>query len=152
MEYTFEVLIKICLFFAGIGGFLVALRIYKHKKMDVPLVCPIGFDCNAVVHSDYSRFMGIRVELLGMSYYFVTFISYFLFLVYPDIFSPLFLVFLGTMALIAVLFSTYLVLVQGLVIKQWCSWCLVSAGISLFIFLLTLFNFGLGNISELLFK
>lgn len=138
----FSMRLMICLL--GVVGFFVAKHIRAHKIKDKPLVCMVGFDCHAVVHSDYSKFMGVPVEILGMAYYafvsIVIFVSLFLGKVIPEVMMGYFLL-LGTFLWIAsmgaVLFSTYLVIIQIFILKRGCSWCFVSALISILIFALS---------------
>ena len=120
--------------FVAFGGFLLAFYIRHKKKSNEKLVCPIGSDCNAVIHSEYSRFFGIPVELLGILYYGLTAISYGIFLSAPHLVSPmtLFLVLVSTTT--ALLFSLYLTFIQAFVLRQWCTWCLTSAGLCAIIF------------------
>lgn len=142
---------QVITFFLGLGGFMVALRIYKHKKTGIPLVCMAGFDCHTVVHSDYSKFLGIRVELLGMLYYTLIFSSYLLFMLLPSIISNLFIGFLVITSLIGFLFSVYLIAVQIFILKKGCSWCIVSAFICALIFSLTLYSYDLSEVAEQIF-
>src|SRR3989344_7702422 len=130
--------VQITIFVLGFFGFALARHIYKHKDDNKhPVVCPIKFDCHTVIHSDYSRFFGVPVEIFGMLYYALISISYFFFIFMPSA-MPLFLVnFLITLSLIAFLFSVYLIAVQIFILKKGCSWCIVSAFISAFIFILT---------------
>lgn len=126
-------------FILGLGGFLIAKYIRDHKTKNTRLVCMRGFDCHAVVHSDYSKFLGMPNELLGMLYYFFISVSgIFLFFI-PHI-SPVFALILRVVSLSALLFSLYLIGVQIFIIKKVCSWCLISALISTLIFLLIFFN------------
>ena len=152
MEFTREIILQVGTFFLGICGFLVALRIYKHKKTNQPLVCMVGFDCHTVVHSDYSKFVGIRVEILGMLYYASVFSSYLLFMLMPSLVSALYIGFLVFWSLIGFLFSIYLIGVQIFVLKKGCSWCIVSALISSAIFTLTLMHYDLSMISQIFLK
>lgn len=110
------------------AGFMLAAYIHFHKRTARPLVCPIGHQCDAVIHSDYSKFFEVPVEILGMMYYAVIAVSYF--------------VFPGAMALrvltgAAFGFSLYLVSIQLFVLKQWCTWCLCSAALCTGIFILS---------------
>jgi uncharacterized membrane protein len=127
----------------GLTGFFIALYIYKHKKANTqPMVCPLDFDCHAVVHSDYSRFLGIRVEVLGMIYYGYVVLAYVLILGYQNglVSSNSILTFpIYFLSPLAFAFSIYLVSVQAFVLKNWCTWCIISAAISTLIFLRTLF-------------
>lgn len=101
-------------------------------------MCLIGFDCDAVVRSKYSRIMGVPVEIGGMFYYALIAVAYAIFYFAPAFLSPT----LSLAVLItsggAVVFSLYLTGVQMFALKEWCSWCLASAGISVAIFLAAL--------------
>src|SRR3989344_4365834 len=69
MQFPDDILIRIIIFVLGLCGFWVARRIHKHKKANKILVCPVGFDCHAVIHSNYSEFMHVPLEIFGMIYY-----------------------------------------------------------------------------------
>ncbi len=70
MIFQNESLLKISIFAFGLFGFFVARHIHEHKKVGKkPLVCPMKFDCASVVHSDYSKLLGVPLEVLGMFYY-----------------------------------------------------------------------------------
>ena len=43
----------------GVSGFLIARYIARGKRGPKPLVCPVGADCGAVVHSEYAHFFGV---------------------------------------------------------------------------------------------
>ncbi len=132
----FSVRLLICLL--GVAGFFVAKHIRNQKKKASPFVCLVGFDCHAVVHSDYSKILGISVELLGMVYYSLISISYFLLAFYSSVVPIVFTSFVAVTSLLAFIFSLYLIGVQIFILKKGCSWCFVSATISILIFLLLL--------------
>lgn len=136
---------SILLIFTAFSGFLLAFYIRHKKHTQEKMVCPLNFDCDTVVYSKYAAFFGIPIEILGLFYYGVVAVSHALFLAFPIFASPLlvFSVFVLTSA--AFLFSLYLTFIQAFALKQWCSWCLVSAGLSTVIFGATLINseFGL---------
>ncbi|HBV01256.1 MAG TPA: hypothetical protein DEF00_02565 [Candidatus Taylorbacteria bacterium] len=127
-------MLPVIVILCALCGFLLALFIHIKKKLSAPIVCPIGHSCDPVVHSDYSRFLGIPVEILGMVYYFLILLHYSLFSIFP---APganeLGFVFIGVSAL-AFLFSLYLTAVQAFILKEWCTWCLISAALCAFIF------------------
>lgn len=126
-------------FVLGIIGFCIAHYIYDKKHTGKPLICPVRSNCNVVIHSDYSKFFGISVEILGMFYYATVMFYHLAHVLFPTRFgSGIMLLSLG-ISTIAFLFSVYLTAIQGFVLKQWCAWCLTSAGLSLSIFLLTIF-------------
>jgi uncharacterized membrane protein len=137
--------VKIVLFALAVSGFIVARHIHKHKKPDakIPLVCPMNFDCHTVVHSDYSRFLGIPVEILGMIDYTIISIFYLTFILFPSIISPLSVGIIVLITLIAFIFCLYLISIQLFVLKKGCFWCYISSLICILIFILTLliYNF-----------
>ncbi len=133
-------LAKLGIALLGFMGFFVALHIYKEKRANRPLVCPMKFHCDSVVNSDYSKFFGISVEIFGMLYYGFIFLAYILTAIFYPV-PVLFLIILSLISVIAFLFSVYLVSVQAFILKIYCSWCLVSALISTIIFILTLYTY-----------
>lgn len=149
---TDDVLVRIVISLLGACGFLVARHIRYHKKTGQTLVCPIKFDCNTVVNSDYSKFFGIPVEILGMIYYGLIFFTYlsFIFLanIVPDVLVGLMII----VSHIALLFSLYLLFVQIFVLKKLCSWCIVSAVISTCIFILTIHIYDIDFFSRIFFQ
>ncbi len=139
---TTELFFTLCVSALGLYGFLLASHIHSKKAQKTKLVCPMRSNCDTVIHSDYSTLFGISVEVLGMIYY--AFIGG----VYGLIFvfgysSPLIFLVLLWCSLGAVVFSIYLVLIQALVLRQWCSWCLMSASITILIFLVSYWHLGL---------
>ncbi len=138
MELNNLVLVRTAIFVLGLCGLWVARHIYKSKRANKPLVCPIRFDCNTVVNSDYSKFFGIPLEVLGMIYYGVVALSYFLLVVMSMSLSVTLSMVLAGISGGAFLFSLYLIGVQVFILKKGCSWCFVSAFISILIFILTL--------------
>ena len=129
----------IIIIFIAFSGLLLAAYI-RHKKVSKEtLVCPLKANCDTVIFSDYSKFFGVPVELLGMAYYLIVAIAYGVFLAAPTN-MPQFVVFgIFFMTVIAFLFSLYLTFVQAFALKQWCTWCLVSAGMCTAIFGLAVF-------------
>lgn len=134
MEHAGKILIALL----GFAGFLLAGYIRKHKQKMTPLVCPLEGSCESVVHSDYSRILGIPVELLGMIYYSLIAILYSLSVIYPAMVNANVSYIVLGVSIIAFLFSAYLTAVQAFVLHHWCTWCLFSAGICTAIFLLAL--------------
>ena len=129
----------VIIIFVAFSGFLLAAYI-RHKKVSKEtLVCPLKSDCETVVFSDYSRFFRVPVELLGMAYYLMVAVAYGVFLAAP-VSMPQFVVFgIFSLTVIAFLFSLYLTFIQAFALKQWCTWCLVSAGMCTAIFGLAVF-------------
>lgn len=123
---------------AALTGFGITLYIRQKKQTHGPMVCPLGSDCHAVIKSEYSKFFGIPVELMGMVYYLIAALTYSLL----AIFTPQALGSVSTLTLgvsfMAFIFSLYLIFIQAFTLKQWCTWCLGSASICTAIFFLSL--------------
>jgi len=124
--------------FAAAGGFGVALYIYYTKRHHKQLVCPTGSDCNVVVTSRYSKFFGVPLEYWGMFYYAVIFTAYIVLIFAPHLLSGLFLAGLIMFTAAAFLFSLYLLFAQAFLLRQWCIWCILSAALSIMIFIISL--------------
>jgi len=120
----------VLIIFLAFGGFLIARYIRHHKKnVEEALVCPLRANCDMVIHSDYSKFLGIPIEALGMVYYSLLAVSYGLLVIFPVLNQPLVASSLLFATVCAFVFSIYLTLIQAFVIKNWCTWCLISATI-----------------------
>jgi uncharacterized membrane protein len=114
--------------FLAFGGFLIARYIYHHKKnVKEALVCPLKANCDTVIHSDYSMILGIPVEVLGMFYYAGTAVAYGWVVIFPELSTPLILSGLLFASICAFLFSIYLTCIQAFALKNWCTWCIISA-------------------------
>lgn len=123
---------------AAFAGLILTVYIFQKKRHHQPMVCPMGSDCGAVIHSEFSRFLGVPVELWGMVYYATIFATYVTFMLVPQALDWGLLFVVVPLSLGAFLFSGYLTFIQAFSLKQWCTWCLSSAGLSTLIFLLTL--------------
>ena len=123
---TFQQILPFSPIIIAVGGFFLALYIFTKKKRKETLVCPLDSNCDAVVHSRYSTFLGMPLEVMGMIYF--AFIALFFLSVFfvSQLNLGYFLFLTPIMTFGAFIFSLYLVSVQLLLIKQWCAWCLVS--------------------------
>ncbi|MCF7833742.1 MAG: vitamin K epoxide reductase family protein [Candidatus Pacebacteria bacterium] len=130
----------------AIVGFFIAKYIYNTKKENKPLVCAVGFDCNGVVNSRFSKLFGIPVEFFGMLYYALMSIAYLALLFIPaSSLSPLIILFLAFAPMSAFIFSLYLLFAQVFVLKKGCSWCFISSFVCICIFILTLFVYDISG-------
>jgi uncharacterized membrane protein len=136
MEISLEIIIVICAFF----GFAVASYIRHTKKNELPLICPLEGSCEKVIYSEHSTFFGISLETWGVFYYGIVALSDSLFIFLPNA-MPLWFIYavLGA-STFAFIFSIYLTILQAVVLRHWCTWCLISAGISTIIFILSFVN------------
>ena len=125
--------------FLAFGGFSISFYIRHKKKSSEVLVCPVGSSCDSVVHSDYSRFFGMPVEILGMTYYGLLALAYGFLLVFQNTVPVEVRFALLLLTAASFLFSLYLTFIQGVVIREWCAWCLISATITTFIFSISVY-------------
>jgi len=105
---------------------------WKHLKKQ-PLVCPITtHDCQAVVESKYGKlFFGIKNEYLGSLFYLAVIIA--AIIIALDSFNILLYLLLASAA--ALIISAYLFYVQAKILKNYCTYCIISALVNLLIFL-----------------
>lgn len=147
MLFSIGVFFRVAILVLSSCGFFVAKHIRSHKTKNTPLICSARFDCHTVVHSDYSKFLGIPVEFAGMFYYIIIFLLNlsFLFTLVLNKFesvSSYLSIFLLVLSLVGFIFSAYLIGVQTFIIKKGCSWCIVSALICLTILILGIQLYG----------
>lgn len=135
-----DILPDIFIVLAAFAGIILTVYIHQKKRHHAPMVCPLGSDCGAVIHSEFSTFFGVPVELWGMFYYAAIFASYVAILAVPQSVDWGLLYLAVSLSLGAFLFSGYLTFIQGFTLKQWCTWCLTSAGLCSVIFGLSLFG------------
>lgn len=119
------------LIFSAIG-FFVSLYIKNSKKRNEKIFCPLGADCDAVVRSDYSKFLGINLEYLGIFYYTFIFLFYLAQVIF-NFSNYVFELLFFSISFLAFLFSIHLTLIQLFKIRQFCTWCLISSFCSLLI-------------------
>ncbi|MBI2873495.1 MAG: vitamin K epoxide reductase family protein [Firmicutes bacterium] len=100
--------------------------------------CLGGEGCGAVNASPYAELNGIPLVFLGLSVYLVLFILAVVSLrLRPAIPLVLPLAIFG-FSLAGTLFSLYLTWIEGVILRAWCAWCLVSAGTIFGIFIINL--------------
>lgn len=146
MPFLPEIIIIFCAF----AGFLLAAYLHHKKaKPQEAFVCPLKGNCAEVIHSEFSSFFGIPVEWLGMTYYLAIALMYGLFLGLPLLLTPATLFVSIALSTAAFLFSAYLTFIQLFSLKQICTWCLTSAGLSTIIFFTSVFGSDLAFISML---
>lgn len=127
-------LFDIILIFAAGFGFFVSWYI-RHKKLARErMVCYLGSNCDNIVHSQYSVFLGVPVEVLGMIYYSLLALSHGILVAVPAFATPSVIFALLAATSAAFLFSMYLIFIQAFTLKEFCTWCLVSAGLCTIIF------------------
>lgn len=118
-------------------GFLNAFYLHYQYKQYIStgkkMFCLIGGRCADVISSKYGATLGIKNELIGMAYY-VFLAVYLLFsMVIPEFGRNLMLL-VKVVTIIATIFSLYLLFVQAVILRMFCSWCLIAIAINLLIF------------------
>jgi uncharacterized membrane protein len=98
----------------GVAGYLT----WAHYA-DSAVVCVAGGSCEKVQESEYASIAGVPVAVMGLAAY-----TAILSLIAWD--SPSARLSAATVALIGVLFSAYLLVLQLFVIDAICIWCLVN--------------------------
>lgn len=98
----------------GVAGYLT----WAHFA-DQSVICVQGGGCEEVQESSYAEIAGIPVAVLGLASY-VTMLA----LLAWDV--PVARLSAATLALVGLLFSTYLVAVQLFVIDATCVWCMAN--------------------------
>ncbi|MBI2582346.1 vitamin K epoxide reductase family protein [Candidatus Woesearchaeota archaeon] len=126
----------ITLALAGIvdAGYLV-WKHYSHKSE--PLVCPLDHDCSKVTESKWSTIFLVRNEVLGLLFYVAMLVSGLAVFFMPE-FSWLKLLIKFAVGG-GLLFSLFLIWVQIYKIKDYCFYCMISALITLLLFVNSLF-------------
>jgi uncharacterized membrane protein len=140
MEYLSQVdFMHVCIVLISATGFFISFYIFFKKKTNNPLVCPMHGSCTTVIHSDYSRIVGMPVEHIGLTYYSLTAFVHAILFLRPLLETSLVSIILVVVSTLAFLFSLYLIIVQGLVLRNWCTWCIMSAFISSAVFAGTIY-------------
>ena len=121
---------------AGIldAGYLVWQH-YRHNT--TPLVCPLNHDCSKVTESKWSSIFIIRNEVLGLLFY-VSMITAGLMLFFVPNFVRLQLL-IQLASGFGVFFSVFLLWVQLYKVKDYCFYCLISALLTLLLFVNSFF-------------
>lgn len=127
-------ILQIAISLLGIAGFFLANYIRRKKTHGEELVCPIGTSCTRVVTSEHSKIMGIRIEILGMFYYGLIALLYAAIFFYPAFATDVITAGILGITVAAFAFSAYLTILQAFIIKEWCTWCIISAGLCTAIF------------------
>lgn len=124
----------------GIAGFMLATYIYLKKKTAQPMVCPLNGECDLVTQSQYSKFLGVPVEKMGMVYYALVIVVYALHGFISDLLPDAVMFLMTGVTIGAFIFSLYLIFIQAFVLKKWCTWCIFSACFSTFIFITAVYG------------
>lgn len=115
-------------------GFADATHLTISHYTGSALKCGVSGGCNAVTSSAYAKIFGIPVALLGTLYYASIIL---LGVGYLDTKKPLLLKLLTLAPVAGLVASLYFVLLQLFILHTICLYCMVSAGTSTAIFILS---------------
>lgn len=115
------------------GGLLDASFLTIEHYRGAPLPCALFTGCDTVTNSVYASVGSVPLALLGALYYLVLLI---LILAAIEGHRPLLLKLATKITVIGLVTSLWLIYLQGFIIKSWCLYCLISATISILLFLL----------------
>ncbi len=115
-----------------LNTFYLHWQYMREKNLGKKMICLMGSDCFNVIDSKYGKTFGIKNEIYGFVFYSYLLIYSIFALIYPkiEIFTP----FVFVITLVGALFSIYLFIVQSLILKKYCSWCLIAILINIIIF------------------
>lgn len=134
---------EIAIVFTAFAGFFIAWYIHHKKRKKEHLVCPLYQRCDQVIHSEYSKFLGFPIEVMGMGYYLAVAFGYGILLGVPMFRTPAFITALFSFTAFALLFSIYLTFIQAFTLREFCTWCLTSAA-----FCVIIFSFAVGSVAS----
>ena len=119
-------------------GFVDAAYVTVKAYLSSPLNCLVFENCSQVINSSYAKIFGAPISLLGAVFYLTIFL---LSVYYVDVKRGWVLKAIFCLTAFGFIFSLYLLYVQAFLLNQFCLYCLVSALISLILFLNTGFNY-----------
>jgi uncharacterized membrane protein len=121
MQETF--ILIFCLIGIAITSY-IAIAHALNKKV----ICPINSEsCNIVLDSKYSRTLGIKNEIIGLLYYIAILIIVF------NNNSQTVLFVTKVVSTLGSLYSIVLIGIQTRILNNYCSWCLTTATINVFL-------------------
>lgn len=135
MNRSFLIVLVLILSFLGIAD---SWYLYQSAVTDTALSCDLGsgFDgCNTVAQSPYSRLFDIPLGLYGVGFFALTFVLAASLSVVSS--RRLYQALLGVSAF-GVLASAVFMYIQFVLIKALCIYCILSAGIAVLLFVLSL--------------
>ena len=118
----------------ALGGLADAVYLTIHHYTAVPVPCSEAFDCEQVLTSQYAQIAGIPLAMFGAAAYFVAFSLAIL----AAFGNRQMWKFFGVQVFLMMLFTAWLVYLQAYVIGAFCQFCLISAAMTLTMFVVYL--------------
>lgn len=132
MSFTTKIQV---IFILALVGVLDTLYLTKGAFSKDGVVCLIDEGCDVVTTSVYSTWAGIPVVLVGLAFY--LFVAVLSALIYYEKISKSTLLYLRIMTAIAVAVSLWFTYVQLFILEAICEYCILSALLSVALFVLT---------------
>ena len=131
-------IVKLPLFAAivALGGLTDAVYLTIHHYTMEVVPCGEGFDCAAVLSSPYAEIGGIPLAIFGAIAYFTAF-SLAILSAFGN--RQTWRIF-GAQVILMALFTSWLVYLQAFVLKAFCQFCLISAGVTLTLLVIALIS------------
>lgn len=120
----------------AVAGLIEAVYLTIHHYTAEAVPCGEGFDCGAVLSSQYAEIGGIPLAAFGAIAYFLAF-SLAILAAFGN--RKLWLIF-GVQVSLMALTSLYLIYLQAFVIHAFCQYCLISAAITFTLFIIALIS------------
>lgn len=143
--------IHVLLIFFSSFAFLVCLYIFISIQTKQAVTLFGNPDCNEVIHSHYGNVFGIGVEVMGMTFFAITYMFSAIALNAPSIKTPETLLVMFALALLGFYFALYLFIIQFFSLRKLCFWCIMLFGIIALVMVMIGF-IGFGDILTLLPK
>lgn len=113
------------------AGLVDSTLLTQEHYSDIILPCSVTQGCETVLNSKYSEVFGIPLAVLGLVFYFSVLLATLYFVQSGRDWLKKLLLAMGVVGFVS---SLGLVYIQGVVIKAWCQYCLISALSSTLIF------------------
>ncbi|MBM3232125.1 vitamin K epoxide reductase family protein [Candidatus Pacearchaeota archaeon] len=117
------IILILCAIGIAITSYIAIAHALKKK-----VICPVNSkSCNVVLDSKYSRTFGVKNEIIGLVYYIAV-----LYIIFTNQSGSILLV-TKLISILASAVSIILIGIQTRVLNNYCSWCITTAIINVFI-------------------
>jgi uncharacterized membrane protein len=123
----------------ALAGLSAASYVFVTHSLGYELFCPFATGCDAVQNSPYAILFGIPVSLLGMVG-FTAYIALALIGLRSGAAARGYLHALLVLSVVEVGFTSYMAYLQVAVIRAICSWCMLSAALTVALAVLVMFH------------
>lgn len=130
----------IVIFLGIVNAWYLYWQYKEHVRSGRAMVCPVGGKCEEVVASSYGTTLGVKNEISGLFYYF-SLLALLLIFMFSEPWADAARILILVSSAGAVIFSTYLLYAQLLVLREYCSWCVAATVINYAIMALEILYF-----------